>query len=252
MKDFLNLPPDWSSHGAEIDGLIAIVHWIMLVLFIGWGAYYLFALIRFRAGANPKADYRGAKGTLSRYVEVAVVVVEVVLLAGFAFPLWSARVAEIPDESESVRVRVVAEQFAWNFHYPGADGEWGRTAPELVDAAANPLGLDRTDPAADDDIHTLNQLYLPVDNPVILYLSSKDVIHSLNIPYLRVKQDVIPGQTIPMYFEAVQTGDSEIACAQLCGLTHYRMRGFLHIQSQADFDAWHAEQTQAAAAAAGM
>lgn len=251
MKAFLNLPPDWSVHGAAIDNLISIIHWIMLFLFVGWGAYYLVALLKFRAGANPKADYRGAKGTISKYIEIAVVVAEVALLVGFAFPMWSERVTELPDEDASVRVRVVAEQFAWNFHYPGPDGEWGRTAPELVDAAANPLGLDRDDPASADDIHTLNNLYMPVDKPVIAYLSSKDVIHAFSIPYLRVKHDVIPGQTIPVHFEATQTGDSEIACAQLCGLTHYRMKGFVHIQSQPDFDAWLAGQATAAAAAGG-
>ena len=74
MKDFLNLPPDWSAHGAPIDNLIALIHWVMLALFIGWGAYYILVLVKFRAGASPKADYHGAKGTVSKYVEVAVVV----------------------------------------------------------------------------------------------------------------------------------------------------------------------------------
>ena len=97
-------------------------------------------------------------------------------------------------------MRVVAEQFAWNFHYPGADGVWGRTDPTLVDAAANPLGLDRQDPAAKDDIHTLNNLYLPVNKPALLYLSSKDVIHSFFLPYMRVKHDAIPGNVVPIWF----------------------------------------------------
>jgi cytochrome c oxidase subunit 2 len=252
MNDLLNLLPDWSAHGHRIDALIGALHWLMLVLFVGWGAYFLFVLFRFRAGGNPKADYHGAKGTTSRYVEIAVVLAEVVLLVGFAFPIWSERVAEFPAEDESVRVRVIGEQFAWNFHYPGADGVFGRTAPELVDTAANPVGLDRDDPAAADDITTINNLYMPVDQPVIVYLSSKDVIHNFYVPFLRVKHDAIPGQTIPLHFVATQTGDTEIGCAQLCGLGHYRMKGFVHIQSQADFATWLDEQAaELAAGAAG-
>jgi cytochrome c oxidase subunit 2 len=249
MRDFLGLPPDWSAHGHQIDNLIVIIHWFMFALFLFWGAYFVYALVRFRAGRQPKAIYEGTKASWSKFLEVGVVVFEIVLLVGFAFPLWSQRVTEIPAEAVSTRVRVVAEQFAWNFHYPGPDGKWGRTAPDLIDTAANPLGLDREDPAALDDIHTLNNLYLPVDRPVILYLSSKDVIHSFFLPYMRVKHDAIPGQVVPVWFEPVQTGKSEIACAQLCGLTHFRMKGFLHLQSRADHDAWLAGQTPAVAAA---
>ena len=251
MTEFLNLPPDWSLHGHRIDALIGALHWLMLVLFVGWGAYYIYVLFRFRAGANPQADPVGAKGKMSKYVEIAVVLAEVALLVGFAFPIWSERVDGFPAENEAERVRVIGEQFAWNFHYPGPDGVFGRTAAELVDTAANPVGLDRDDPAAADDITTINNLYLPVDKPVILYLSSKDVIHSFYLPYLRVKHDAIPGQTIPVHFTATQAGDSEIGCAQLCGLGHFRMKGFVHIQSQADYDGWLAEQ-QAEGAAAGL
>lgn len=250
MNEFLNLPPDWSAHGHRIDALIGALHWLMLLLFVGWGAYFLYVLFRFRAGRNPKADYVGAKGTASRYVEIAVVLAEVALLVGFAFPIWSERVAEFPPEDEAVRVRVIGEQFAWNFHYPGADGVFGRTAVEFVDTAANPVGLDPDDPAGADDITTINNLYLPVDKPAILYLSSKDVIHSFYLPYFRVKHDAIPGQTIPLHFTPIQTGDGEVGCAQLCGLGHFRMRGFVHIQTAAEFDSWLAEQAAEQAAGA--
>jgi cytochrome c oxidase subunit 2 len=251
MKDFLGLPPDWSASGWQVDQLIIVVHWFMFALFLFWGAYFAYVLVRFRAGRQPKAMYEGAKATWSKYLEVGIVVFEIVLLVGFAFPIWSQRVTESPPEDQSTRVRVVAEQFAWNFHYPGADGKWGRTDPSLVDTAANPLGLDRQDPAAKDDIHTLNNLYLPVDKPAILYLSSKDVIHSFFLPYMRVKHDTVPGQVVPVWFEPVETGQSEIGCAQLCGLSHFRMRGFLHVQEQAAYDAWQAEQTPVVAAASG-
>ena len=111
-------------------------------------------------------------------------------------------------------------------------------------------GRRRQDPAAADDVTTLNNLYLPVNKDVVLYLSSKDVIHSFFLPFMRVKHDTIPGQVVPVWFKALKTGDSEIGCAQLCGLSHFRMRGFLHIQEQAAYDTWLAEQVAASAAAA--
>ncbi len=138
-------------------------------------------------------------------------------------------------------VRVVAEQFAWNIHYPGPDGKFGRTDIKLV-SADNPLGLDRTDPNAKDDITTINQLNLPTDRPVLVHLSSKDVIHSFGLYEMRVKQDAIPGMSIPVWFIPNRIGEYEIACSQLCGLGHFRMRGFITIQSAADFKKWYDDQ----------
>ena len=131
--------------------MMVLVHWLMLVLFVGWGAFFLYVLVKFRAGANPKASYVGAKGKLSKSLEVAVAVIEAVLLVFYAIPAWAKRVQNLPAENEAVVVRVVGEQFAWNVHYPGADGKFGRTDIKLV-SADNPLGLDRTDADAKDDI----------------------------------------------------------------------------------------------------
>ena len=102
----------------------------------------------------------------------------------------------------------------------------------------NPLGLDPSDSAAKDDIVAINQLHVPVGKPVIVHLNSKDVIHSFFLPVMRVKQDVIPGQTVSVWFEAAKTGKFEIACAQLCGLGHYRMRGFFMIDTPEQFSTW--------------
>src|SRR5439155_10582916 len=138
------MPIQASTHAAEIDQMTILVHWLMLVLFVGWGAFFVYVLFRFRRGANPKASYAGAKGKLSKGLEVAVAVVEVILLVFYAIPAWARRVQNLPTENEAVVVRVVGEQFAWNVHYPGADGRSGRTDVKLV-SADNPLGLDRTD-----------------------------------------------------------------------------------------------------------
>ena len=241
MQEWLGLPVAASTHAGEIDRMIVLVHWLMLVLFVGWGLYFLFVLFRFRRGASPKADYVGAKGKVAKSTEIAVAVVEAVLLLFYAIPAWATRVRALPSESEAVIVRVSGEQFAWNVRYPGRDGKFGRTDVKLV-SPDNPLGLDRTDPDAKDDITTINQLNLPVDRPVLVHLTSKDVIHSFGLYEMRVKQDAIPGLDIPVWFIPNRVGEYEITCSQLCGLGHFRMRGFVNIQSAADFSKWMADQ----------
>jgi len=229
----------------------------MFILFIGWGAFFVYTLFRFRRSRNPVANYAAVKSHASSYLEVGVLVVEMVLLFGFSIPLWAARVDRIPSESEALVVYVTGEQFAWNFRYAGPDGAFGKTDIKLIDIQGNPLGVDRSDPAAKDDVTTLNQLYLPVNRPIIVKLRSKDVIHSFGVPEFRVKQDAIPGLTIPTWFVPdVTTADMrtrtgnpefqyEIACAQLCGLGHYRMRGFVTVLSTEEFQKWmEAEQAK--------
>ena len=241
MVNYLGLPIAASAHAGEIDQMIALTHWLMLILFVGWGLYFVFVLFRFRRGANPKASYVGAKGKISKGTEVAVAIVEVLLLVFYAIPAWAKRVRAFPSENEAVVVRVVSEQFAWNVQYPGPDGRFGRTDIKLV-SADNPLGLDRTDAAAKDDVTTINQLNLPVDRPVLVHLSTKDVIHSFGLFEMRVKQDAIPGMQIPVWFIPNRVGQYEIACSQLCGLGHFRMRGFVTIQSAADYQKWFDDQ----------
>ena len=237
MRELLEIPVAASAHANQIDLMTILVHWLMAFLFIGWGAFFVYTLIRFRQSANPKANYAGVKSHMASYIEWAVAAIELVLIVAFAIPAWAARVDAFPSEAESTVVRVVAEQFAWNVHYPGADGQFGRTDIKLV-AADNPLGLDRSDPAAKDDFNSVNQLALPVNKPAIIHLSSKDVIHSFSLIQMRVKQDTIPGESIPVWFTPTVTGDWEINCSQLCGLGHYRMRGFYSIKTQEAYDAW--------------
>lgn len=260
MLEFLNqwLPVSGSEHGPEIDQLMALTHWLMALLFVGWTLYFVFVLFRFRAGKNPEASYTGSKSQFSTYIEVGVVVVEVILLVGFAIPAWARWVTPHAEGADALQVRVVAEQFAWNAQYPGADGVFGRRDITLIDAS-NPLGLDLTDPFAKDDVTTINQLHMPVDRPITVLLSSKDVIHSFALPAMRVKQDTIPGMEIPVHFKPVLVTPEEsqfpgcaanktcweIACAQLCGLGHYRMRGFYQVHTQESFDSWMAGQVAA-------
>jgi len=205
------------------------------------------------------ASYAGVKTHTSSYLEGAVAVIEAILLVAFSIPLWAARVDHLPAENEALLVQVTGEQFAWNIHYAGPDGVFGRTNIQMIDVQSNPLGLDRSDPAAKDDVTTTNQLNLPVNRPIIVRLRSKDVIHSFGVPEFRVKQDAVPGLTIPVWFiptvttaeMRIKTGNPqfqyEIACAQLCGLGHYRMRGFVTVQTAEEFQKWMDEQVSAAA-----
>src|SRR5438093_5493724 len=241
MLKFLGMPIQVSAHAAEIDQMTVLVHWLMAVLFVGWGVFFLFVIFRFRKGANPRASYIGAKGKISKGIEVAVAVIEGILLVFYAIPAWATRVTRFPSESEAVVVRVVGEQFAWNIHYPGPDGRFGRTDIRKV-SADNPLGLDRTDPNAKDDVTTINQLYLPIDRPVLVHLSSKDVIHGFGLIEMRVKQDAIPGMTMPVWFIPNRLGEYEISCSQLCGLGHFRMRGFITVHTAADYQKWYDDQ----------
>src|SRR5438093_10267562 len=241
MLNYLGLPVQASTHAGEIDQMISLVHWLMAILFVGWGIFFVVALVRFRSGANPRASYTGAKGKISKGLEVAVAVVEVILLVFYAIPAWAKRVKAFPSENEAVVVRVVAHQFAWEIQYPGPDGKFGRTAPNLV-TSDNLIGIDRRDPDAKDDVVTSNQLNLPVDRTVLVHLSSQDVIHSFGLFELRVKQDAIPGMSIPVWFIPNRVGQYEIACSQLCGLGHFRMRGFVTIQSAADYQKWFDDQ----------
>ena len=244
MLEWLGLPVAASAHAAEVDRIMVLVHWLMLVLFVGWGTFFAWVLVRFRSGRNPRASYQGARGRFASVVEGGVLAAEIALLAFFSVPFWSANVDAEPPHQNTVEVRVVAEQFSWNFHYPGADGQFGRTSITLVDPD-NPLGLDRRDAAAKDDITTINQLHLPVGRTAIIHLSSKDVIHSLGSPEMRVKQDASPGVVQPVWFTPTMTGRWEIACSQLCGLAHYRMKAFYTIHTPEEYQAWLVEEAAA-------
>jgi cytochrome c oxidase subunit 2 len=231
----LGLPVQASAQAAALDRITTLVHLLMAVLFVGWGVYFVFVLVRFRRSRQPAADYHGARGHWSTWTEVAVAGIEVVLLAAFSIPAWAARVSSAPGEA--LAVRAVGQQFSWTFQYAGPDGEFGRVDPTLV-TPDNPLGLDRASAHASDDVVSVNELHLPIGRPVIVQLSARDVIHSFGVPAMRVKQDAIPGMGVPVWFTPTLAGTFDIACSQLCGLGHYRMRGRITVESADAFAAW--------------
>lgn len=241
MDTFPGMPPIVSTHGSEMAQLMWYVHILMGLLFVGWIAYFGYVVFRYRAKRNPKANYEGSKGKFAKKLEILVAVIEGVLLVAFSIPMYSERVDALPPESDAIVIDLIAEQFAWNLHYPGEDGIFGKRDIEKIDET-NAIGLDRSSPGGADDIVTINQLHVPYGKPVIIRLTSKDVIHCFNLPVMYVKQDIIPGMRIPIWFEATGPIKSEITCAQLCGLGHYRMKGFLTVESMEAYQAWLAEE----------
>lgn len=232
------------------------VHLLMLLLFVGWSLYFVYAVWRFRKGKNPKADYTGTTTHASSVIEVAVALVEGALLFGLAVPMWAASVDKFPDPKTSTVVRVTARQFNWMARYPGPDGIFGKQDINLL-SGDNPLGLIAKDAklknsdtnGLDDVLLESNEVAVPVNKPVIIHLTSLDVIHSFKVVAMRVTQDANPGMSIPFHFIPTVIGTNQIQCSQLCGNGHYSMRGLFKVMSQADYDVWLATKPKIGAAA---
>jgi cytochrome c oxidase subunit 2 len=245
-----HLPVNDSGQGAGVDDLIIYVHILMAALFVGWLGYFFYVLFRFNKSRNPKADYAGVKSHASTYIEGIVAIFEAVLLIGFAIPVWSRAVDKFPSEKDSTVIKVIAQQFSWNGWYPGPHGVFC-AQDEKFFSGDNPFGLDKNDPHYKENFVTAKELVVPINKPVIAYISSLDVIHCFASKPLRVTQDAIPGMVIPAHFTPVKLGTYQINCAQLCGNGHYGMRGTIKVVSQNDYDKWVADKSKAGAGAGG-
>jgi cytochrome c oxidase subunit 2 len=246
MEKLLQLPVLASEHGQSVNNLMVYIHWLMASLFVGWLVYFLYTLWRFRQERNRRGDYLGVRNHASSYLEVLVAGIEGVLLVFVAVPVWARQVDKFPKESESTVIQVVAQQFAWNARYPGLDGVFGKQDMHLVNST-NTFGVDPADAKGQDDVQVLNEIHVPVNKPVIAYISSKDVIHSFKLLAMRVTQDAIPGMRVPIWFKPVKEGKYQIYCAQLCGNGHASMAGgMVVVESQTAYDKWLALKVGAA------
>jgi len=249
ITEFLGQPEAASQHAGQIDHMNEVVHWFMLILFVGWTTFFFFVLARFHRRSQPKASYEGIRSHFSTHLEIIVVLVEVVLLLGFAFRLWSERVDGMPslDDKEVVRIRAVGEQFRWSFHYAGEDGMFGLVRPDRIDSG-NPVGLVKEDPNSHDDFLS-PELMLPKGRKVIIQVTAKDVIHNLALVPMRIQQDAIPGMEIPMWFVPTRTGRWDIICAQLCGAAHAKMVAKMECVEDPEFQEWAKGRSSSAKAA---
>jgi cytochrome c oxidase subunit 2 len=235
VKDWL--PPLHSDRG-DIDKAI---WWSLLVtglVFIATNLLLAFFTWRYQDAPGAQAAYWHDNPKL----EVSWTAVTAVILLVFlvnALSLWNNITKAEALPADAVTVEITAQQFAWNVRYPGPDGVFGKTSAALVDTEnLNFIGLDKNDPAAADDVvGPQNTLVLPEGRKVRVLLRSLDVIHSFFLPNFRVKQDAMPGLTIETRFTPTKAGTYEIACAEHCGLGHYRMRGMLTVVPSAQFDA---------------
>src|SRR5271166_2539525 len=233
------LPVGASALAPAIDHHFTTTYIVMGIVFVAaqLSLGVLVWLYRDRKEA-PKAAYVHGNNTL----EIIWTVLTAVLFVGLnlaTYPMWASERFR-PAEPNAVRVEVTGMQFAWYFRYPGPDGKFGATKPELEDASSGgegALGLDTTDPASKDDVVS-GTMFVPVNREVEVILRAHDVIHSFFVPAMRFKQDTVPGLAIHMHFTPTQTGEYEIACAELCGLGHYKMHGMLKVVSQEEFDKW--------------
>lgn len=233
------MPTLASRHGAGID---AMLHYLLVTVGILFAAGYL-TLAYFiwrgsrRDAIGPRFARRRTEIILSASLGLGMAIVAEGGVIAIGMPVWAEYFDAAPPADATV-VEVTAQQFMWNVRYPGPDGVFGRTDPKLVDDTTNPLGMDRSDPAGKDDVVTLNEITVPFGRAVHVLLHSKDVIHSFFLPNFRVKQDAVPGMTPEVIFFPTRTGTFELACAELCGLAHYRMRGTFNVVSQKEFSEW--------------
>jgi len=234
------LPVAASTYARDIDFGIRLIHWAMFTIFILWAIFFTYLLIRYKkrdgVPAEREPEHHGIIST-SLIPDIIVMVFEIGLIFFYAIPVWSKVKTVFPKESEANRIDVIAEQFAWNVHYPGADGKFGKRDLAKIHFS-NPIGLDHDDPAAADDVVLANEIHMPIGKPTLIRLTSKDVIHSFWVPEFRVKQDAVPGMTIPVWVEPNRVGTYELSCAQLCGFAHSLMRATVVVQTPEDYEKW--------------
>lgn len=232
-------PAPINELGRRIDAQFMNTLWITGIVFVASQLALAWAVFRYR-DRGQRATYSHGNNTMEVIWTTAALVM-FIGLGVYSQSIWaSLHFTEAPEGA--LRIEVTGEQFAFNFRYAGPDGKFGRTAPALMNAS-NPVGLDPADPDGGDDL-VLPVIAVPVNEPVELILRAKDVTHAFFVRELRLKQDMVPGMTLRIHFIAETTGMYEIACAELCGLGHQRMRSFLHVLSRGDYEQWLLDQAE--------
>jgi cytochrome c oxidase subunit 2 len=235
-------PENASTFGKGLDDLFAIIYWISVgIFFLTFGLLVVFLIIYRYRPDRTGYNYHG-----NNIVEVTWTILPTILFFGiglYSDDMWERTKYSKRLPTPDAEILVLGKTFGWLFLYPGADGEFGRNAyndrtKRALMSNANPFGIDSTDPKSADDIYVENQFRVPVNANVVFRGSSIDVLHSFFLPHMRVKQDVVPGTWMNIWFNATRTGDFELACAELCGFGHGGMRGTYSVLSKADYDKW--------------
>jgi cytochrome c oxidase subunit 2 len=214
------LPRDVSAHGGAVDHLFYLILWITGAVFVGTEGVLFWFMWRYEDSAH-RAPARFVHGSHALEVIWTIVPAGVLLFMAF-YQLSAWAEAKMDQPAILPTVEVSARQFEWRLRYPGRDGKLGTR----------------------DDLFLVNDLHLPAGEEVLVELKSMDVLHSFFLPNLRVKQDAVPGMTIPVWFKPSEPGQYDLICAELCGWGHYKMKGRLTIEPRADFERWLEQKTR--------
>ena len=247
-------PVSISTHGAAIDHQFNLTLLICGIIFVLAQLGLAWFVFKYRdQGDGRKVIYsHGNNGLEATWTTAAAILFIGLNLMGYR--IWAAMhfTGSAPG---ALQIEAQGQQFAWYFRYPGPDGKFGPIHVDKVDdATGNFYGLDRENDAdSKDDIVTAT-LGIPVNREVEILLRSKDVGHSFFVRELRVHQDLLPGIEIPIHFTTtpdalnhssdpkLPNGTYEIVCTQLCGLGHYKMRAFLKVMTEVDYEKWLQQQ----------
>jgi cytochrome c oxidase subunit 2 len=212
-------PPDISEHGRVIDQLFMFILWLTGILFIATECALFYFMWKYNSRSNPApAKFTHGSHTLE-VVWTILPAVTLLFIAIYQMDAWADAKMRKPDIP--VTAEITGRQFNWDARYPGADGKL-HTADDIV--------------RVDGDIH------FPSGEQVLLVIKSADVLHSLFLPNLRLKQDVVPGMEQHMWFKARENGRFDIVCAELCGWGHYKMKARATFQPRSEYNAWLEEK----------
>jgi cytochrome c oxidase subunit 2 len=227
-------PDSISEHAPALDRQFKLTAIVVAVGFVLSQLALAYAIVKYGRKGDQRAVYSHGNNKLEAVwtIVTAMIFVAVAVLGQIVW--YSLHITEAAPGA--VQVNVVGQQFQWNFHYPGKDQVHGKTDAKFInDGSLNFVGLDPEDESGKDDIQ-MSTLIIPEKRPVTIKLRSKDVIHDLFIPALRIKQDAVPGMNVGMHFTAMQPGKYEIACAELCGSLHYNMKTFMLVLPQDEYN----------------
>jgi cytochrome c oxidase subunit 2 len=243
------LPP-LASNWKTMDDTLQITVVITGLFFVVITLFVAYTLWRFHHREGHTAAYQPNDHRLERRL---IIVTSVGIAALLAPGLW-VYADYVRPPRDAMTLEVLGQQWRWRFRFPGADGKLGGSDARFVNAA-NPFGIDPSDSAgADDILIDDNEVHLPLNRPVNVVLRSHDVLHDFYVPHFRSRMNIVPGQVSSFWFTPMKAGRYEAMCAQLCGVGHPDMRGFVRVEEGAAFDAWLAAKPtfakQHAAAAA--
>src|SRR6266704_4281034 len=213
------LPLKASTFAGPIDGLFVAILLITGIAFVVVEAGLVWFIVKYRGRPDRKAFYTHGN-TRAEVIWTAIPAVTMVALGLISNHYWVLIKNPKSIPPNAYHVGVHAKQFEWQVTYPGPDGKLGTA----------------------DDFTVRNQLHVTVNEPIAVELTSEDVIHSFFVPEFRLKQDAVPGMHIMAWFQATQTGEFELGCAELCGMGHYKMRARVFVHTPDEYKAWVAQQ----------